>query len=98
VDLDQQILTRTDGERVVLSDKESAVLMYLAANAGQIVSREQLLAGVWGLDPQGINTRTVDMHITRLREKLGDNAAAPRIVSTVWGRGYRFEAVRESSP
>lgn len=79
-----------DGTSAMLSEKEAGVLAFLAQRAGQVVSRTQLIAGVWGLNPKGLTTRTVDMHITRLREKLGDDAAAPQIVQTVWGRGYLF--------
>ena len=96
INLEQRLLKMTNDEMVELSEKEAAVLMFLAARAGLIVSRDELLAGVWGLDPKGMSTRTVDMHVTRLREKLNDDAASPRILSTVWGRGYRFESLRES--
>ncbi|MBS0265514.1 MAG: response regulator transcription factor [Planctomycetes bacterium] len=96
VDITQRTLTRDAGQVVDLSEKEAALLVFLAARAGQVVSREQLLAGVWGLNPQGLNTRTVDMHITRLREKLGDNAAKSRVLNTVWGRGYQFDGTAEN--
>lgn len=79
-----------DGTTAMLSEKESGILAFLAQRAGHVVSRTQLIAGVWGLNPKGLTTRTVDMHITRLREKLGDDAADPQIVQTVWGRGYLF--------
>jgi DNA-binding response OmpR family regulator len=92
VDIVNRSLLLDDGNEIELSEKEAALLVFLAARAGQVVSREQLLAGVWGLDPKGINTRTVDMHITRLREKLGDVAGQPRVLSTIWGRGYQFES------
>jgi len=92
IDLPARAVTLASGKPVELSEKEADVLLFLAARAGQPVSREQLLAGVWGLSPQGLNTRTVDMHITRLREKLHDDASAPRILKTVWGRGYQFQA------
>jgi len=88
-DLHDRTLT-LGGVSVDLSDKESALLAFLAARCNQVVSRKQLLAGVWGLDPRGLNTRTVDMLITRLREKLGQNAA---VLKTVWGRGYLFQAL-----
>ncbi|MBI3861017.1 MAG: response regulator transcription factor [Planctomycetia bacterium] len=97
VDMASRSLILADGKQVELSEKEAALLVFLAARAGEVVSREQLLAGVWGLDPQGLNTRTVDMHITRLREKLRDDAAQPRVLSTVRGRGYRFEAAKDES-
>jgi two-component system, OmpR family, alkaline phosphatase synthesis response regulator PhoP len=92
VDLVHRTLIRKDGQTVELSEKEAEVLVFVATRSGQVVSREQLLAGVWGLDPKGLNTRTVDMHMTRLREKLGDDAAHPRVLKTVWGRGYLFQA------
>lgn len=95
VDLVKRSLIRDDEQRVELSEKEAALLVFLATRTGQVVSRDQLLAGVWGLNPQGINTRTVDMHITRLREKLGDSASKSRVLNTVWGRGYQFEGTVE---
>lgn len=93
IDMVKRSLTLENGKTVELSEKETEVLVFLAARSDQVVSREQLLAGVWGLNPKGLNTRTVDMHVTRLREKLGDDAADPRVLKTVWGRGYQFQAV-----
>jgi DNA-binding response OmpR family regulator len=49
-----------------------------------------LLQRVWRLDPRGVTTRTIDMHVMRLREKLGDDPASPRRVLTVRGRGYAW--------
>jgi DNA-binding response OmpR family regulator len=57
-----------------------------------------LLANVWRIDPQGLPTRTIDMHIVRLRDKLRDDPAAPRIVLTVRGKGYMFSCVSTSQP
>ena len=76
-----------DGERRSLSEKECAVLQYLANHVGRVVAREELLQQVWGLDPRGLETRTIDMHVARLREKLGESDAS-RLVETVRGRGY----------
>ncbi|MCP4645762.1 MAG: response regulator transcription factor [bacterium] len=73
-----------------LSDRETALLRYLAANADRAVTRDEILAHVWGFNAQGIETRTVDMHVARLREKLRDDAAQPRLIHTVRGKGYRF--------
>src|SRR5579872_7450921 len=83
-------LRYTDGSRVELSEKEAELLYYLATNSGRAVTREELLEQVWRLNPRGLNTRTIDMHVTRLREKLRDDSAEPRIVLTVRGRGYMF--------
>jgi DNA-binding response OmpR family regulator len=79
-----------DGERRELSELEADLLRYLALNAGRAVSREELLSRVWRMNPRGIETRTIDMHVARLREKLRDDAGDPRIVRTVRGKGYIF--------
>lgn len=79
-----------DGGRSELSEKEVELLRYLAAHAGRAISRDELLQRVWQLDPRGINTRTIDMHVTRLREKLRDDPVEPRLVLTVRGKGYMF--------
>lgn len=80
-----------DSERCRLSERECELLRYLAANAGRIVSRDELIARVWRLDPWAIDSRTIDMHITRLRSKLRDDPASPRVIVTFRGKGYRFE-------
>ncbi len=77
-----------DGLCVTLSERELALIRYLAQHSGRTVSRDELLERVWNLPPHRVNTRVVDMMVARLREKLR-NAAA---ISTVRGRGYRFEA------
>jgi two-component system alkaline phosphatase synthesis response regulator PhoP len=77
-----------DGVRCELSEREAEILRYLARNPGRAISREELLARVWRIDGKGMKTRAVDMHIARLREKLRDDPAAPRIILTVRGRGY----------
>jgi DNA-binding response OmpR family regulator len=81
-----------DGTREELSDRESALLKYLAANPHRAVSRDEILTCVWGLDPRGIETRTIDMHIARLREKLRDKSDKPATILTVRGKGYMFGA------
>jgi len=74
--------------RAELSEKEVELLRYLASNPDRAISREELLRCVWRIDPQGAGTRTVDMHVARLREKLRDDAEQPRILLTVRGKGY----------
>ena len=79
------------GEReLALTAKEFDLLQVLLAQAGNVVEREDLMRGVWGSDPQA-STKTLDMHISWLRRKLGDNAADPHYISTVRGMGFRFE-------
>lgn len=91
-DLARCELRYDDGSRAELSEKESDLLRYLAANSGRAVSREELLERVWQLNPRGLATRTIDMHVTRLREKLRDDSANPQVVLTVRGTGYMFAA------
>jgi len=81
----------SDGRRVELSPREVELLRYLARHAGRIISREELLERVWRVDPVGLQTRTVDMHIARLREKLEGTPDEPALITTVRGRGYRFD-------
>ena len=66
-----------DGERVGLSEREAELLRYLACNSGRAVSRDEILSRVWRINPHGIDTRTIDMHVARLREKLRDASARP---------------------
>ena len=77
-----------EGETKQLSEREAEILRYLAGSPGRAVSREELLQRVWGLDVRGLETRTIDMHVARLRDKLGDPSAAPKIVVTVRAKGY----------
>jgi DNA-binding response OmpR family regulator len=79
-----------DQERVELSEKEADLLRYLVCNSGRAISRDELLSSVWRLNPKGITTRTIDMHIARLREKLRDDPQEPQVLVTVRGKGYMF--------
>ena len=85
-----------DGSAGKLSATEAELLRYLSMNAGRVISRDEILARVWHMPAKGIETRTVDMHIARLREKLRDDPDSPRLILTVRGKGYRMEAVQES--
>ena len=91
-DLDRHEVRFDDGGRSDLSEREQELLGYLATHAGRAISRDELLGRVWGLNPAGITTRTIDMHIARLREKLHDDPSHPRIVLTVRGQGYMLAA------
>ncbi len=85
-------LAALDGEPLELTLKEFDLLHLLASHPGRAFSRDELLRDVWGYDYVG-TTRTVDVHVQRLRQKLGDDPAAPRFVETVHGIGYRFRDV-----
>ena len=80
------------GESERLSEREAEILRYLAASRGRAVSRDEILQRVWGLDTRGLETRTVDMHVRRLRGKLG---AVGDWIETVRGFGYRFRVPEE---
>ena len=80
---------RGPGGPVDLKPKEFDLLVQLMSHPGQVFTREQLLAAVWGVD-QPADSRTVDTHVKTLRERLGDDAQRPRWIETVRGVGYRF--------
>ena len=75
-----------DGSRQDLSEREVELLRYLSANCGRAVDRDEILRHVWGLDPKGISTRTIDMHVANLRSKLRDQDQT--VLTTVRGKGY----------
>lgn len=79
------------GSAVELSPTEFGLLAFLAKNVGQVFSRDQLLQNVWGYDYAG-DTRTVDVHVRWLRQKIEADPARPRHLQTVRGVGYKFEA------
>jgi DNA-binding response OmpR family regulator len=89
-DLARAEIRFADGTRTELSEKEVDLLRYLAANSGRAIARDELLLRVWQINPRGLPTRTIDMHVTRLREKLRDDPAEPRVILTVRGKGYMF--------
>jgi len=89
-DLQRREIIYDDGQRIDLSERECELLTYLAQNPGRAVSRDEILQRVWRLNPKGVATRTIDMHVVRLREKLRDDKADPRIIRTVRGKGYAW--------
>jgi len=89
IDILHHTIKRT-GVALNLSPKEFDLLAFLTANKGFVFSRDQLLEKVWGYDYSG-DTRTVDVHIRWLREKIEDNSEEPRRLITVRGVGYKFE-------
>jgi two-component system alkaline phosphatase synthesis response regulator PhoP len=81
--------TKKGGAPVALAAKEFELLRYLVNRRGKVVSREELLESVWEYQP-GVSSRTLDVHIAWLRQKLEDNPASPKHIHTVRGVGYRF--------
>jgi DNA-binding response OmpR family regulator len=87
LDFDQQAAS-LDAERMTLTRKEYDLLALLVQHAGEIIPREALLMQVWGYGAD-IRTRTLDVHVRRLRKKLGTHA--DQYIETIFGIGYRFQ-------
>ena len=88
VDFDKAEVTK-DGQPISLAGRELQLLRYLVDRRGRVVSREDLLRDVWEYQPD-ISTRTVDVHIAWIRQKLEENPQFPKHIITVRGSGYRF--------
>ena len=88
IDVAAQAVRLRDRE-VHLTQREFELLAHFARNPGRVYSREELLDAVWGAGFGGY-AHTVNSHINRLRSKIEEDPSAPRMVQTVWGRGYRF--------
>ena len=81
-----------EGEKIDMPPKELEVLYFLASHVNQVFTRDQLLEQVWGFSFIGESSRTVDVHIKRLREKLvGSEDKHGWLIRTIWGVGYKFE-------
>lgn len=81
-----------DGHKIDMPPKELELLYFLGSHPGQVFSREQLLEQVWGYDYPGESTRTVDVHVKRIREKLPESEERfGWLIRTVWSVGYKFE-------
>jgi DNA-binding response OmpR family regulator len=90
IDFERREVRWSERERGELSETEAAVLSLLVANHKRAVSRDELISRIWGLEPQGLETRTVDMHVARLRTKLRDPAGGKPLeaILTVRAHGY----------
>ncbi len=87
-DFRDRIIQFTDGGREELSEREADLLRYMIDSQGRLVTREEILRQLWGLDPARTETRTIDMHVMHLRTKLRDRDQ--QVLITVRGKGYRF--------
>ncbi|MFF8511835.1 response regulator transcription factor [Streptomyces sp. NPDC015492] len=85
-----------NGQELTLTLREFDLLAYFLTRPGRAHGREELMRDVWGWDFGDLSTVTV--HVRRLRAKIEDDPAAPRLIQTVWGVGYRFEAAGEGVP
>ena len=80
------------GIQVELSPREAQIILYFAANPDRVIGREELYEKVWHDQMTDLGTRTVDMHIAKLRGKIEQDPANPRIITTVRGAGYCYDA------
>lgn len=78
-----------DGKKLELTILENRILLYFLKNSGKVIHRDELMMVVWGYNSD-VNTRTLDMHIVRLRKKIEDNPDTPNYLQTVRGIGYKF--------
>jgi two-component system alkaline phosphatase synthesis response regulator PhoP len=78
-----------DGKKIELTILENRILLYFLRNPNKVINRDELMLVVWGYNSD-VNTRTLDMHIVRLRKKIEQNPDNPQLLQTVRGVGYRF--------
>ncbi len=78
-----------DGRKIELTILENRILLYFLKNSNKVIHRDELMMVVWGYNSD-VNTRTLDMHIVRLRKKIEDNPDSPHYLQTVRGIGYKF--------
>jgi len=91
-DLEEHSLI-VDGKPIDLTEREFSLALFLFLRAGQIVSRQHLLEGVWGIDNASLKTRTVDTHVSRLRKKLGLGNSERWRLKSIYQHGYRLENI-----
>ena len=82
---------KRDNQEIEISRREGRIIQYLAANPNRVIDRAELYRGVWNETFTELGTRTVDMHIAKLRSKIEHNPADPQIIKTVRGAGYKYE-------
>jgi DNA-binding response OmpR family regulator len=94
-DLDVDIASlkiKRSEEEIEITKREAAIIQFFAANPNRIIDREELYKAVWDETMSELGTRTVDMHIAKLRGKIERNPAKPQIIKTVRGAGYKYES------
>lgn len=91
VDKEHKVVT-VGGEKAKLTDKEYQIAVYLLENEGRLLSRQYLLSQIWGIDAS-LNTRTVDIHVSRVRRELNIKPEKGYRIKTVYQHGYRFEKI-----
>ncbi len=79
------------GEKIDIRDKEMDILLYLASNRGRAVSADEIYRSVWGELPLATASNTITVHMLSLRRKLEEIPSSPKVIRTVWGRGYQID-------
>ena len=79
-------------EEIEITRREARIIHYFAANPDRVISRDELYMEVWNETMTELGTRTVDMHIAKLRSKIERNPASPRIITTIRGAGYKYQS------
>jgi DNA-binding response OmpR family regulator len=82
---------KRDNEEIAISNREAQIIQFFAANPNRVISREELYEKVWGEEMSDLGTRTVDMHIAKLRSKAEIDHNKPQLIKTVRGAGYKYE-------
>ncbi len=90
VNIEKRWVTR-NGVAIEMRDKEMEVLIYLVKNRGRCIGAAELYEAVWGEMPLPSSGNNITVHILNLRRKIEDNISSPRIIRTVWGRGYQID-------
>jgi DNA-binding response OmpR family regulator len=98
IDFDRHEIRWAGGQRTALSETEVALLSFLVANKSRAVSRDELLARLWGIGPREVETRTVDMHIARLRTKLRDPNSHKELEAIITVRAHGYMAGPDLEP
>lgn len=88
IDTDSRIVS-VNGEDVQLSSKEFEILLFLVENPNRVISKEELFQAIWGQASFG-DSKTVTVHIKKVREKIEIDSSKPQYIETIWGIGYRF--------
>ena len=86
-----RLMVTANGTETPISKREADVIQFLPANSGRIISRDELYKNVWGESMTDIETRTVDMHIAKLRGKIEKTSDHPELIKTVRGAGYIYD-------
>ena len=85
------LVAKRQGHEIPISKREAEIIQFLAANPNRVISRDELYKEVWHDTMTDLGTRTMDMHIAKLRSKIELNLDEPQIIKTVRGAGYKYE-------